>query len=202
MVEYKYSSWVDKVVKDRPSTHERLSIGDISKWKEGCGYMLNERNLSFEELQKYIIDTTSFGMEELSDVERKERESCVKQAKEDIDKLLPEGINTVNNKIKEYVDEEGSIVGALWTTVRKEEDYLLLAMIHVKEEQRGKGYGKKLMDLVIEEAKEKYLELVALGVYKTNETAISLYKKCGFIIFDEEDSRYSMLRQVREDEVY
>lgn len=162
--------------------------------------MLIEREMSYEQLQKYIIDTTSFGMEELSEVERQERELCVKQAKEDMDKLLPEGMNTINNKVKQYVDEDGQVVGALWTTVRKEEDYLLLAMIHVNKEQRGKGYGKKLMDLVIEEAKDKCLELVALGVYKTNETAISLYKKCGFIIFDEEDSRYAMLRHVREEE--
>lgn len=166
---------------------------------KGREHMLIDREMSYEQLRSYIIDTTSFGIEELSDAEREERELCVKQAKEDMDKLLPEGMNTVNNKIKEYVVEDGEVVGALWTTVRKEEDYLLLAMIHVKEEQRGKGYGKKLMDLVIEEAKEKGLELVALGVYKTNETAISLYKKCGFIIFDEEDLRYAMLRQLNED---
>ncbi len=52
------------------------------------------------------------------------------------------------------------------------------------------------MDLVVEEAKEKDLGLVALGVYKTNTTAISLYKKCGFIIFDEEETRYNMLREI------
>lgn len=162
--------------------------------------MLIEREMSYEQLKKYIIDTTSFGLEDLSEVERQERELCVKQAKEDMDKLLPEGVNTINNNIKEYVDEAGQVVGALWTTVRKDEDYLLLSLIYVKEEQRGKGYGKRLMDLVIEEAREKDLELVALGVYKTNEAAISLYKKCGFIIFDEEDSRYAMLRHVREEE--
>jgi ribosomal protein S18 acetylase RimI-like enzyme len=158
--------------------------------------MLIERDMSYSRLRQYIVDTTSYGLEELDNKEKEEREACIKQAMEDMDKLLPDGMNTANNKIKEYVDEDGQVVGALWTTIRREEDYLMLSLIHVMKEQRGKGYGKKLMDLVIEEAREKGLELVALGVYKTNEVAISLYKKCGFIIFDEEETRYHMLRMV------
>lgn len=158
--------------------------------------MLIERDMSYSSLRNYIVDTTSYGIEELKGKEKEERESCIKQAMDDMDKLLPDGMNTANNKIKEYVDEDGQVIGALWTTVRIDEDYLLLSLIHVKEEQRGKGYGMKLMDLVIEEAKEKGLELVALGVYKANKVAVSLYKKCGFIIFDEEETRYNMLRMV------
>lgn len=160
--------------------------------------MLFERDISYNRLRHYIVDTTSYGIEELDDKAKEEREACIKQAMEDMDKLLPEGMNTANNKIKEYVEEDGQVIGALWTTIRREEDYLMLSLIHVEKEQRGKGYGKKLMDFVIEEAKEKGLELVALGVYKTNEVAIALYEKCGFTIFDEEETRYHMLRMVNE----
>ncbi|WP_455716170.1 GNAT family N-acetyltransferase [Anaerosporobacter sp.] len=160
--------------------------------------MLIERDMPYSRLRNYIVDTTSYGLEGLNGKEKVERETCIKQAVEDMDKLLPNDMNTTNSKIKEYVDEDGQVIGALWTTVQREEDYLLLNLIHVKEEQRGKGYGKKLMDLVIEEASEKGLELVALGAYKANKAAVSLYKKCGFIIFDEEETRYNMLRLVNE----
>ncbi|WP_167955578.1 GNAT family N-acetyltransferase [Anaerosporobacter faecicola] len=157
--------------------------------------MLSQVDMTYEELQTYIRETSSFGIEELEGKEREDREACVKQAMEDIDVLLPEGIHTKNNTIRKYVDEKGNEVGALWTTVRTEEEYLLLALINVKADQRGKGYGTELMELVKQEARDKNIGLVALGVYKMNTVAIKLYEKCGFHIFDEEEFRYAMVWQ-------
>ncbi|WP_310601595.1 hypothetical protein [Anaerosporobacter sp.] len=96
--------------------------------------MLKEQDMSYEKLKEYIIGTTCAGIEMLSDKERKEREACIEQAMTDLNQLLPDGIDTMNNKIKEYVDENGEIAGALWTTVVSEDDYLRLALILVREE--------------------------------------------------------------------
>jgi len=49
-------------------------------------------------------------------------------------------------------------------------------------EYRGKGYGKKLMDKTIKHAFTiNNLEKIELIVYESNEGAISLYRKAGFI---------------------
>ena len=62
---------------------------------------------------------------------------------------------------------------------------------------RGKGIGKRLLEETLTHAKEiTCLERVELCVYKSNESAIELYKKTGFEIEGEEirvrkiDGRY------------
>ena len=47
---------------------------------------------------------------------------------------------------------------------------------------RGQGIGKKLLKELLQWAKENpFIEKVCLGVFSTNENAIALYKKMGFI---------------------
>ena len=45
---------------------------------------------------------------------------------------------------------------------------------------RGKGLGSKLLESVLNQAKQFGLEKVELNVYTTNKPAIALYKKFGF----------------------
>lgn len=54
--------------------------------------------------------------------------------------------------------------------------------ISVSKEYRGEGIGKKLMELVLKEAKKNLLQLriVTLGVFSNNLLAIKIYKKFGF----------------------
>ena len=55
--------------------------------------------------------------------------------------------------------------------------------ISVAKEMRGKGIGKKLMELIIKEAVSKIpqLKIVTLSLLANNDVASSLYKKLGFI---------------------
>lgn len=54
--------------------------------------------------------------------------------------------------------------------------------ISILKDFRGKGLGKKLIDLIIELAKEKLkgLELITLEVFVKNRPAVKLYRKFGF----------------------
>ncbi|MGE7692580.1 N-acetyltransferase family protein [Lysinibacillus sp. NPDC094177] len=52
----------------------------------------------------------------------------------------------------------------------------------VLKEYRGLGIGKLLLERVISWAEHNpYIEKVSLGVFSTNERAIALYKKMGFV---------------------
>ena len=54
------------------------------------------------------------------------------------------------------------------------------------EDYRGKGLGRQLIELMIEEIQQiKPTEKVELRVFEWNKNAISLYKKAGFVIQPE-----------------
>lgn len=67
------------------------------------------------------------------------------------------------------------------------DDGKLLDEIYLEEEYRNKGIGTKIiMDILNNN------DVVYLWVYKENEKAISLYKKLGFNVIEETESRYYM----------
>lgn len=52
----------------------------------------------------------------------------------------------------------------------------------IRKNYRGKGMGKELLKALLEWAEANpFIEKVSLGVFSTNQRAISLYKKMGFV---------------------
>ena len=96
-------------------------------------------------------------------------------------------ITSVNEMFKDYyniiIDDKiiGSILlkdmpqGKLWDEIYLEKDF------------RNTGIGTDIIRKMLKKNRNIYL-----WVYKENKKAISLYKRLGFIIVDETDSRYYM----------
>jgi ribosomal protein S18 acetylase RimI-like enzyme len=57
--------------------------------------------------------------------------------------------------------------------------------IYLLKKYQGKGFGKNLIDFVIEIASNDNLYRIWLGVWSKNKKAIEFYKKLGFIKFDQ-----------------
>lgn len=55
-----------------------------------------------------------------------------------------------------------------------------IEQFEVQEEERGKGYGRKLLESLFKYALENGVENITLEVKQDNQTAISLYHKFGF----------------------
>lgn len=103
------------------------------------------------------------------------------------------------NKINNYVVNEVSklldfyynivindkVVGCLLLT--DIDDGKLLDEIYIEEDYRGKGIGSDIIKRIIMNN-----DIVYLWVYKKNERAISLYKRLGFIVINETESRFYM----------
>ena len=74
-------------------------------------------------------------------------------------------------------------------------DELRFGFVVVDSEKRGKGYGKKMLQLGLKYAKEIYgAKKVSLGVFENNESAYHCYKAVGFQdIILEETEMYHVL---------
>ncbi|MDF5721265.1 MAG: GNAT family N-acetyltransferase [Rhizonema sp. PD37] len=68
--------------------------------------------------------------------------------------------------------------------------------MYVKQEKRGKGIGKLLLNELIEKAKTiNEIEILLLDVVTTNSSAKQLYLSCGFKIYGIEKMAYKFDNQ-------
>lgn len=87
--------------------------------------------------------------------------------------ILCSPLKTVENLTKKILDQPFF------------EKSLYIAELMVREDSRGKGLGKVLINKAINVAKnEKYTDIY-IRVWDENEPALQLYKKAGFIEVDE-----------------
>ena len=90
-------------------------------------------------------------------------------------------------ELNEYkiIDSNNKRIGCY--LVVKKEDGVMLDEIFLEDEYRNKGIGSAIINEILE-----INNIVYLWVYKDNINAIRLYKKFGFNIIEETDTRYYM----------
>lgn len=104
--------------------------------------------------------------------------------KNKIDKYVTSSVNeTLKDSFNIIVDDK--IIGS--GCIKELENGKLLDEIYLEKEFRNKGIGTKIIKKVIEENDKIYL-----WVYKKNRKAVLLYKRLGFRIEEETNSRYYM----------
>jgi phosphinothricin acetyltransferase len=81
-------------------------------------------------------------------------------------------------------EEDGTICGfssigpfRAWAAYK----YCVENSVYVKQDQRGKGIASKLMQPLIDAAKQLGLHSIVSGIDATNDISISLHKKFGFV---------------------
>ena len=90
------------------------------------------------------------------------------------------------------LNNEGLATISSWVTriiiyLAKDND-ILIDEIFIEESYRDKGIGTNIINAILKEH-----DIVYLWVYKENIKAISLYKKLGFEVVEETQTRYYMI---------
>lgn len=141
----------------------------------------------------------------------------VKAAKKDIPRLIQykkdiiymytnDLLEDEKNKINEYVTNSVSemfkdyynivfddkIIGSI--LLKDIQEGKLIDEIYIEKEFRNNGIGT---DIIMKAVKKSNNKNIYLWVYKENIKAVSLYKKLGFKIIDETESRYYMEYNVK-----
>ncbi len=86
------------------------------------------------------------------------------------------------------LEEEGEIIG--YAVVWQMYDEATIMSIAIKKDRWGRGYGKRLMEFIIEYFKGK-VSRILLDVRRSNIRAIRLYQSLGFKIISERRGYYS-----------
>lgn len=99
-------------------------------------------------------------------------------------------------------EDDGRIVGAVWTRLMKDYGYVddetPSFAISLYREYRGKGIGTKLMLAMLEKLQENGFKRASLAVQKANY-AVRMYEKVGFRTVSENEEEYIMVCDLTED---
>ena len=112
-------------------------------------------------------------------------------SKNELTKIKNYVSNNVPKEINDYklVVVNDNVVGSI--LVSNYEYGILLDEIYLEENYRNLGIGSDLIKKVLNNNK-----IVYLWVYKDNIKALNLYKKLGFHILEETETRYKMFYNV------
>ena len=103
-------------------------------------------------------------------------------------------IECIKNHITTLIitDDDESIIGYGHLDY---DSYVWLG-ICVLDHYKGKGYGKKIMDFLIDQAEIKKINDIYLTVDNNNYIAKKLYMKYGFIVVQEYDTYCKMKKNI------
>lgn len=106
-------------------------------------------------------------------------------SKKEQNKIIKYVDNNINNNFKQYklIKYSNKIIGVLY--IHDYKDGILLDEIYINEEYRNKGIATDIIKNMMDKK-------IYLWVYKTNTTALNLYKKLEFKIILESENRYLM----------
>ncbi len=77
-------------------------------------------------------------------------------------------------------------VDAEWAVIPRPKEYYIFRVMTDKEHQ-GKGYGRKMMSMVIEEIRSKNPKSIHIGYCDENKVAKSFYQSLGFVEYGRFD---------------
>ena len=111
-------------------------------------------------------------------------------------KLYYEGFGKGKADYCIVADEEGKVVGAVWTRIMNDyghvDDETPSFAISLYKEFRGRGIGTRLMSEMLDLLSSKGYEKASLAVQKANY-AVKMYEKIGFEVVDENDEEFIMV---------
>jgi ribosomal protein S18 acetylase RimI-like enzyme len=94
--------------------------------------------------------------------------------------LLPDGVGTKNHHLWIVTEDAGERVGVLWAFVDPERRRAFIYDIAIDEAHRGKGHGRRTLELLEEFVRPLGVTRISLNVFADNDVAIALYQKQGY----------------------
>jgi ribosomal protein S18 acetylase RimI-like enzyme len=113
------------------------------------------------------------------------QEEAEQRASDQTNELLPQGVETPGVLLLMAETPEGEPVGYLWLALERTPgsgDGAWIYDIEILEAQRGKGYGRALLEVADDEAVKHHVDSIGLNVFGPNRIARGLYESSGYEI--------------------
>lgn len=122
-----------------------------------------------------------------------EESESLEKAKNEINKLLPNGLETKDHFLFSLMNDTNENVGVIWANVQKKKNYNLVFIYYIEifESHRGKGLSKQALKSLEDWCRSNEISKIGLHVFAKNTVARNLYKKFGF-----EDINYNMTKKL------
>ena len=106
---------------------------------------------------------------------------ALEKSRQETERLLPQGLRSENHHLFTLYDGDQA-VGIIWLKANVDRPIKsgFIFDVEIKEEFRGKGYGKQIMLLIEEKARELELKSIGLHVFAYNKVAKNLYEGIGY----------------------
>ena len=118
------------------------------------------------------------------DIERNaglRREDARRKATADFARLFPDGFGSRGQSVFHVVDGD-TTVGSVWLAEieRHGRRHAYVYEVRIDEPMRGRGLGRRAMELAEEEARRRGLARIELNVFGGNDVARGLYRSLGY----------------------
>lgn len=111
---------------------------------------------------------------------------ALKVAKNEFQDIFPDGANSADNYLYIVMNKDNEKVGVIgYQKSPFEENAAFVTENVIKEEYRGKGYGKGAFTKIQEDAREKGFGKMVLNCFKHTTISYSMYEKNGFKVVED-----------------
>jgi len=109
-----------------------------------------------------------------------------KAAKSEFNDIFPDGADSADNYLYVIINEDGEKIGVIgYQKSPFEENAAFVTENIIKEEYRGKGYGKSAFVKLQEDAKEKSFGKMVLNCFKHTPVSYGMYVNNGFKVIED-----------------
>jgi ribosomal protein S18 acetylase RimI-like enzyme len=110
------------------------------------------------------------------------QDEALERSRDQVESLLPQGIQTPNNYLFSLKNENGEKVGLLWyASPPKQPGLAFIYDFEIYPPFRRRGFASQAIAALEQEAKSRGLKRIELHVFGHNTAARALYNKMGFV---------------------
>lgn len=150
----------------------------------------------FEYVRQWSVEQHA---KELAEELHISEDEAIKEAKAEVEVMLPDGLNTNHNYLMTIVEEDSEeMAGFIWTLHEEFEGrkQSFICDFAVWESKRRKGYATEALYLTEMQASQAGCQESILFVSDDNTAASALYQKCGYNVLRQKDCGKYMVKKI------